>query len=57
MVGVALLPRADAAASFLTGLGYSGLAWFWPLMIPPLAALVAFAATRIAAFRTLRALQ
>ncbi|MCU4652535.1 cell division protein FtsX [Roseibacterium sp. SDUM158016] len=57
MVGIALLPRADAAASFLTGLGYSGLAWLWPLMIPPLAALVAFAATRIAAFRTLRALQ
>lgn len=57
MLGVALLPRADAAGGFLTGLGFTGWTWLGPLVIPPLAALVAFAATRIAAFRTLRGLQ
>jgi cell division transport system permease protein len=57
MLGVALLPRADAAGGFLTGLGFTGWTWLGPLVIPPLAAIVAFAATRIAAFRTLRGLQ
>ncbi|MDG4648999.1 cell division protein FtsX [Roseibacterium sp. SDUM158017] len=57
MIGVAFLPRADETASFLTGLGFSGAGWLWPLAIPPLAALVAFGATRVAAFRTLRGLQ
>lgn len=57
MLGVALLPDADPAAGFLTGLGFTGWGWLWPLVIPPLAALVAFAATRVAAFRTLRRLQ
>jgi cell division transport system permease protein len=57
MACVALLPGTSAAASFLTGLGFSGAGWLLPLLIPPLAALVAFAATRIAAYRTLRGLQ
>ena len=52
-VAVALLPRADAAGGFLTGLGFAGAGWLWPLVIPPLAALVAFVATRAAAFRSL----
>ncbi len=56
-IGVALLPSAGEAASILTGLGFSGAGWLWPLLIPPLAGLVAFAATRVAAFRTLRGLQ
>lgn len=54
MIAVALLPSADAAGGFLTGLGFTGLHWLWPLLIPPLAGFVAFWATRIAAFRTLR---
>ncbi len=54
MAGVALLPEADSAGSFLTGLGFQGAGWLWPLLIPPLAAIVAFWATRAAAFRTLR---
>lgn len=54
MVAVALLPAASAEGGFLTGLGLSGVAWLWPLVIPPLAAGVAFAATRAAALRTLR---
>lgn len=57
MIGVALLPPAEEAASILTGLGFSGTGWLWPLLIPPLAAIVAFGATRVAAFRMLRALQ
>ena len=51
---VLLLPRADVAGGFLTGLGFQGWHWFWPLVIPPLAAIVAFFATRAAALRTLR---
>ncbi|PTQ73441.1 cell division protein FtsX [Celeribacter persicus] len=56
MVAVALLPSADGAGSFLTGLGFVGGQWVWPLTIPVLAALVAFAATRVAATQTLRRL-
>jgi len=54
MGAVAALPSADAAGGFLTGLGFQGLHWLWPLVIPPLAALVAFAATRNAATTTLK---
>ncbi|MFV2053889.1 cell division protein FtsX [Aliiroseovarius sp. YM-037] len=53
MVAVALLPSAQAAGGFLTGLGFTGLGWLWPLAIPPLAAFVSFWATRAAALRTL----
>jgi len=56
LAGVALLPAQDAAGGFLTGLGFTGWGWFLPLVLVPLAALVAFAATRTAAFRTLRGL-
>ena len=54
MFAVWLLPSADAAGGFLTGLGFQGVHWLWPLVIPPLAAAVAFFATRAAALRTLR---
>lgn len=54
MVAVALMPAAAEEGAFLTGLGFSGAQWAWPLAIPVLAAIVAFAATRFAAFRTLR---
>ncbi len=56
LIGVALLPSADAAGGFLTGLGFSGTSWLWPLILPPLAAVVAFLATRRAAFAKLREL-
>jgi cell division transport system permease protein len=56
MAAVAALPSADAAGGFLTGLGFQGVGWLWPLVLPPLAAVVAFAATRFAAFRKLREL-
>lgn len=54
MAGIAALPSADAAGGFLTGLGFQGLGWLAPLLLPPLAGGVAFAATRAAAFRKLR---
>ncbi|NHX27572.1 cell division protein FtsX, partial [Escherichia coli] len=53
MIAVALLPGADPAGGFLTGLGFHGWGWLVPLFIPPLAAMVAFWATRAAAFRML----
>ncbi len=54
MFAIWLLPSTDVAGGFLTGLGFQGLHWLWPLTIPPLAATVAFAATRAAALRTLK---
>lgn len=54
MLVVALLPAAAEAGGFLTGLGFHGAGWLLPLAIPHLAAIVAFAATRAAAFRALR---
>lgn len=54
--GIAILPGADASAALLEGLGFTGLNWLWPLLIPPFAAAIAFAATRQAAYRTLRSL-
>jgi cell division transport system permease protein len=51
---VAFLPSAQPEGGFLTGLGFRGWHWLWPVVIPLLAALVAFAATRMAARKTLR---
>ena len=48
-----LLPVAGEAG-FLTGLGFRGMGWLTPLAIPPLATLIAWVATRAAAFRVLR---
>ena len=56
MLGVAILPSADMAGGFLTGLGFQGLGWLWPFLLPPLAAIVAFVSTRFAAFRKLKEL-
>lgn len=53
---VALLPPMDEAGAFLTGLGFEGVHWLFPVAIPPLAAAVAWIATRAAAFRVLRGL-
>ncbi len=50
---VLLLPAAQAEGGILTGLGFQGVAWLCPVLIPPIAAAVAFVATRGAAHRTL----
>jgi cell division transport system permease protein len=56
-IAVALLPQAAAEGAFLTGLGFHGAGWLWPLIVPLLAIVTAFWATRIAAFRTLKGLR
>jgi len=56
IIGVAFLPSADVAGGFLTGLGFQGAGWLWPFILPPMAAIVAFGATRFAAFRKLKEL-
>lgn len=56
MIAVAILPGPTQEGAFLTGLGYQGLHWFLPLLIPPAVAIVAFFATRMAAFRRLQKL-
>ncbi|KIN63659.1 Cell division permease protein FtsX [Sulfitobacter noctilucicola] len=53
MIAVLFLPSASEVGGFLTGLGFRGAHWILPLLIPPLAGAVAFAATRSAARRTL----
>ena len=47
-------PQGDAAGGLLLGVGFDGAEWILPLLIPLLAAIVAFFATRAAAFRRLR---
>lgn len=57
MGAVALLPAADATGGFLTGLGFTGWGWLWPMILPPVAALVAWLATRAAALRMLKGIR
>jgi cell division transport system permease protein len=56
MAGVLLLPEASDEGGFLTGLGFAGTGWLLPLLIPLVAALVAWLATGAAARRTLKGL-
>lgn len=56
LVGVFFMPAAAEEGAFLTGLGFKGWHWILPFLIPPLAAFVAFWATRWAAFKTLQRL-
>ena len=53
-LAILALPAAQPEGGFLTGLGFQGWHWLWLPVIPPLAAAVAFAATRLAARKTLR---
>ena len=54
MAGVLALPAAAEEGAFLTGLGFQGLHWLVPLLVPPFAGITAFFATRAAALRMLR---
>lgn len=56
MGAVMFLPSASDAGGFLTGLGFQGAGWIWPLLIPPLAGAVAYVATGQAARRVLKEL-
>ena len=55
-VVLAMIPKAQTPNGFLTGLGFQGAEWLWLFTLPLAAAIVAFLATRIAAFRSLRKL-
>lgn len=57
MFGVALLPSASDEGGFLTGLGFQGVGWLLPLLIPAFAAGIAFAATWAASRRRLEKVQ
>jgi cell division transport system permease protein len=54
MAAVAALPQGAAMDGFVSSLGFVGPQWLWPLAVPFVSALAAFAATRFAAFRLLR---
>lgn len=54
IIGISALPDATDEGAFLTGLGFQGAGWIWPLVIPLLGAIVAFLATRSAAFNVLK---
>ncbi|MDC0739063.1 cell division protein FtsX [Cognatishimia sp. SS12] len=54
---VLLLPAAQDQGGFLTGLGFQGLSALWLVLVPLLAAIVAFVATGAAARRTLSELR
>lgn len=56
MTGVLLLPEASDEGGFLTGLGFQGIGWLLPALIPLLGAAVAFLATWTAASRKLKEL-
>jgi cell division transport system permease protein len=53
LVALLFMPGAGDGAGFLTGLRLQGWHWLLPLLIPPMAALVAFLATAAAARRVL----
>lgn len=54
MAAIWALPSVDQAGGFLTGLGFHGWGWLWPLLIPLCAAGIGFVATRWAALKMLR---
>jgi len=56
MIAMLFMPSESVSAGLLTGLRFQGAGWLLPLIIPFLTALVAFAATGMAARRTLRGL-
>lgn len=54
MIAIWALPPVEQAGGFLTGLGFQGWGWVWPLTIPLVAAAIGFGATRSAALAILR---
>ncbi|MFT6673867.1 MAG: cell division transport system permease protein [Sulfitobacter sp.] len=56
LLAILLMPDGGETPGFLTGLGYQGAHWIFPLLIPVLAGAVAFGATGAAARRTLKEL-
>lgn len=53
LIALLLFP-SGAETGILGGIGFSGLEWLWPVLVPPAAAALAFAATHVAAARRLK---
>ncbi len=53
LIGVVLMPAASQEGGFLTGIGFQGIAWLYPLVIPILGGAVAYVATSRAARKKL----
>lgn len=53
MIAISMIP-SGIEAGVLSGLGFDGFEWLWPLLVPIMAAGLAFAATWVAAARRLR---
>ncbi len=53
LLALLIVPAGGDTGGILTGLRFAGLQWLWPLLVPPLAAVVAFFATELAARRVL----
>jgi cell division transport system permease protein len=56
VIAITLLPGTNTAESFLTDLGFQGVGWLTPLLVPPAVAALALLATRAAAERVLKGL-
>ncbi|MEM9787081.1 MAG: FtsX-like permease family protein [Pseudomonadota bacterium] len=57
LLGLAILqmmPHSDQVGGLVAEIGFDGAGWLWPLVIPVLVAIVAFTATRAAAFARLK---
>ncbi len=54
MGALAALPQAGGGVHLLSGLGFAGAGWLLPLVIPPLAMVLAWAASLTTAFQVLR---
>ncbi|WP_420862287.1 cell division protein FtsX [Algirhabdus cladophorae] len=52
LLGVVIIPSGDASG-FLSGLGFQGVQWVWPFLLPVIGAIVAFIATKFASRRML----
>nr|WP_245216221.1 FtsX-like permease family protein [Sagittula salina] len=53
MLAIRFMPAPGAVDGLLTGLRFQGLQWLWPVLVPVLAAVVAWGATSTAARRVL----
>lgn len=54
MLVMLALPNVGNAVPVFEGIGFDGLNWLWPLAVPPLAMVLAWASSMATAFRVLR---
>ena len=54
IICIVLIPPSSEAPGLFSAFGFRGFEWLWPLTIPPVAAAIAFATTRITAMTSLK---